>query len=352
MKWEKMHSYDVVVGRNLLAEVAPQLSGARKVLIIHPEALTTSAETLKETLDDSGIEAILATIPNGDDSKRVEVAAFCWQIMGQADFNRNDAIVGFGGGTTTDMAGFVASTWLRGVKLVLVPTTLLAMVDAAIGGKTGINTAEGKNLVGTFYLPSAVIADVETLRTLPKNDLLAGFAEVVKYGFIIDPEILDIVEKDLDLVLDLDGDVLISLIQRSIDIKRSITEQDFQEAGVREILNYGHTLGHAIEHVERYQWRHGAAISIGMVFAAELAFSTGKITEVDLDRHRSILSSLGLPISYRGDRWDQLKAAMKRDKKARAGILRFVVLDRMGKATIMPSATDEQLFNAFQAIID
>lgn len=347
-----MQDYEVVVGRNLLEEVAPRLPGAKKVLIIHPEALSTSAEALKESLDAAGLEAILATIPNGDDSKRVEVAAFCWQIMGQADFNRNDAIIGFGGGTATDMAGFVASTWLRGVKLVLIPTTLLAMVDAAIGGKTGINTAEGKNLVGTFYLPSAVIADVETLRTLPKNDLLAGFAEVVKYGFILDPTILDIIESDLESALDLDGEILIGLIEKSIQLKRTVTEQDFTESGLREILNYGHTLGHAIEHVERYQWRHGAAISIGMVFAAELAFAAGRISEAELDRHRSILSALGLPIKYRGDRWEQLKAAMKRDKKARAGILRFVVLDRIGKASVLASATDEQLFNAFQAIID
>ncbi|MEO0027745.1 MAG: hypothetical protein RL716_1076, partial [Actinomycetota bacterium] len=195
--------YEVVIGRALLGEVPLALgSGVSKVLVVHPVGLTPSAELLRETLLEAGYEAILAGVPDSEDAKRVEVAAFCWQIMGQADFTRTDAVIGFGGGSTTDLAGFVAATWLRGVKLIQVPTTLLAMVDAAIGGKTGINTSEGKNLVGVFHAPSAVIIDLDTLISLPKNEILAGFGEVVKYGFIADPRILEIIEADVNVATD------------------------------------------------------------------------------------------------------------------------------------------------------
>ncbi len=347
-----MHDYPVIVGRALLDEVHKHLDGVKKVLIVHPQALTSSAEQLKENLDAHNLEVILAGIPDGDDSKRVEVASFAWQIMGQADFNRNDAVIGFGGGATTDMAGFIASTWLRGVRYVAIPTTLLAMVDAAIGGKTGLNTTEGKNLVGTFYLPSAVIADIDTLSTLPKNDLIAGFAEIVKYGFVYKPSMLDEIQQNLGEVTDPNSDLLLSLIEQSIEIKRRVTESDFRETGEREFLNYGHTLGHAIEHVERYQWRHGAAISIGMVFAAELSLARGNLDERQVDLHRSILSSLGLPVSYRGDRWPQLFDALKRDKKVRGGIIRFVTLEDFGKPEISSSLTEEELFTTYQSIID
>lgn len=347
-----MHEYPVIVGRALLDEVHKHLDGVRKVLVVHPQALTSSAEELKLNLDSHKFEVILAGIPDGDDSKRVEVASFAWQIMGQADFNRNDAVLGLGGGATTDMAGFIASTWLRGVKYIAIPTTLLAMVDAAIGGKTGLNTSEGKNLVGTFYLPSAVIADIDTLKTLPKHDLTAGFAEVVKYGFVYQPKILDVVEDNLDSVLDPDSGLLEELINQSIAIKREVTENDFRESGEREFLNYGHTLGHAIENVERYQWRHGAAISIGMVFAAELSMSKGNLDEKQVDRHRKLLSSLGLPVSYRGDRWPQLFDALKKDKKVRGGIIRFVTLKGFGKPEITSSLTEEELFSTYQSIID
>ena len=347
-----MHEYPVIVGRALLDEVHKHLDGVRKVLVVHPQALTSSAEELKLNLDSHKFEVILAGIPDGDDSKRVEVASFAWQIMGQADFNRNDAVLGLGGGATTDMAGFIASTWLRGVKYIAIPTTLLAMVDAAIGGKTGLNTSEGKNLVGTFYLPSAVIADIDTLKTLPKHDLTAGFAEVVKYGFVYQPKILDVVEDNLDSVLDPDSGLLEELINQSIAIKREVTENDFKESGEREFLNYGHTLGHAIENVERYQWRHGAAISIGMVFAAELSMSKGNLDEKQVDRHRKLLTSLGLPVSYRGDRWPQLFDALKKDKKVRGGIIRFVTLKGFGKPEITSSLTEEELFSTYQSIID
>ena len=339
-----------VVGRGLLDEIPTALDGVKKVLIVHPQALSATAEAIRERLAVQGFEAILAEVPNGEDAKRIEVAAFCWGIMGQADFHRNDAVIGLGGGATTDLAGFVAATWLRGVRSVLIPTTLLGMVDAAVGGKTGVNTSEGKNLVGAFHLPHRVIIDLDTLETLPKNDLIAGMAEVAKYGFISDPWILDALEDPS--AVDPKSDLIEELVERSVAFKERGTEADFKESGEREYLNYGHTLGHAIEHAERYKWRHGAAISIGMVFAAELSMLSGKLSEADLERHRKVLGALGLPLSYRADRWDQLLATMQRDKKARSGALRFVVLDQIGKPSILSAPTPELLFTAFQAIVE
>ncbi|MEY4648527.1 MAG: hypothetical protein RL009_943 [Actinomycetota bacterium] len=349
---EGVDAYDIHVGRALLETVVSVVpEKVQKVLVVHQTALSASAEVLSDALKAGGFEVIQASIPDGEEAKRVEVAAWCWGLMGQADFTRTDAVVGFGGGAATDLAGFVAATWLRGVALVQVPTTLLGMVDAAIGGKTGINTAEGKNLVGAFYAPSSVVCDLDTLETLPRNELLAGFGEVVKYGFIQDERILELLETQLEAATDVHSEVFREIVERCIAIKARVVSSDFKEAGLREILNYGHTLGHAVELAERYAWRHGAAISVGMMFVAELARLAGRLPESVVDRHRSILESLGLPTTYRGDKWDQLLGAMQRDKKSRAGTLRFVVLDDVGKPTIMTAPTPEMLFAAYQEIV-
>ena len=342
--------YDVTIGRDLVANIADTLGGSvAKVLIVHPATLGAKANALRESLV-GRYEVLLAEVPEAEDAKRVEVAAFCWQIMGQTDFTRTDAVIGFGGGATTDLAGFVAATWLRGVKLIQVPTTVLGMVDASIGGKTGINTAEGKNLVGSFYDPAAVLVDLDTLDTLPRNEILAGFAEIVKCGFIGDPTILDTIEADVEVATDPSTPEFRSLIEKSIALKARVVSEDFKESGLREILNYGHTLGHAIEHAERYRWRHGAAISVGMVFAAELASLAGKLDPSVVDRHRSILKSLTLPIDYPVGRWQTLLATMQRDKKARAGMLRFIVLEGVGKPTTLAGPEEPMLFAAYQEV--
>lgn len=336
---EGENPYDVVIGHHLLGELGALLgAGVRRVLVIHPGALTASAEAVREDLVAQGYQAFLAEVPEAEEAKSVQVAAFLWQVLGQADFTRSDAIVGLGGGATTDLAGFVAATWLRGMTVVQVPTTLLAMVDAAIGGKTGINTAEGKNLVGAFHPPAGVLCDLETLDSLPVHDRVAGLGEVIKAGFIADERILEIVEADPQGLTApvLTGDArgaLRELIERSIAIKARVVAQDLREADLREILNYGHTFGHAIEHVERFSWRHGAAVSVGMVFAAELARLAGRLDDAVVDRHRSVLTSVGLPVTYRGDRWEPLLAAMRRDKKSRGDLLRFVVLDGIARPT-------------------
>ncbi len=342
--------YDVLVGHGLLESLHEQLgSRVAKVLIVYPPTLGAKATALRERLLER-YEVYLAEVPDAEDAKRIEVAAFCWQVMGQTDFTRTDAVVGLGGGATTDLAGFVAATWLRGVRLVQCPTSVAGIVDAAIGGKTGINTAEGKNLVGSFYAPAAVVVDLDTLDTLPRNEILAGFAEIVKCGFIGEPEILDIVEADVDRATDPRSPEFRRVVELSIALKARVVSEDFKEAGLREILNYGHTLGHAIEHAERYRWRHGAAISVGMVFAAELGRIAGSLSDEVVDRHRNILSSLTLPIDYPLGRWQTLLATMQRDKKARAGMMRFIVLDEIGKPSVLAGPEEALLFAAYQEV--
>ncbi len=342
--------YDVVIGRNILHLIEDQLgTGVAKVLIVHPATLGARAARLRESLLDR-YEVLLAEIPDAEAGKRVEVAAFCWGVMGQSDFTRTDAVIGFGGGSVTDLAGFVAATWLRGVTLVQVPTTLLGMVDAAIGGKTGINTAEGKNLVGSFYAPSAVLVDLDLLQGLSQMEILAGFGEVVKCGFIAEPEILDIIESGVDTATDSTTPEFRRLVELSIGLKARVVGEDFKEAGLREILNYGHTLGHAVEYAERFQWRHGAAVAIGMVYAAELARLTGRLGDSAVDRHRSILTSLQLPIDYPLGRWNTLLSAMQRDKKSRGGMLRFIVLDDIAKPTVLTGPDQSLLFAAYQEV--
>jgi 3-dehydroquinate synthase len=342
--------YEIVIGRDILSTL-PELIGpnARKVLIVHPATLGARAERLRESLS-ADFEVLLAEIPDAETGKRVEVAAFCWQVMGQSDFTRTDVVIGFGGGAVTDLAGFVAATWLRGIRLINVPTTLLGMVDASIGGKTGINTNEGKNLVGAFHAPAGVVVDLDTLDGLSQMEILAGFGEVVKCGFIGEPEILDIIERDVDVATNSFSEEFRRMVELSIGLKARVVGQDFTENGLREILNYGHTLGHAVEYAERFQWRHGAAVAIGMVYAAELARLTGRLPDAVVDRHRSILTSLQLPISYPAGRWQTLLAVMKRDKKARGALLRFIVLDDIGKPTVLTGPDESLLFAAYQEI--
>ncbi|MEJ3403745.1 3-dehydroquinate synthase [Rathayibacter sp. YIM 133350] len=342
--------YDIVIGNGVAARLPEALgSGVKKVLIVHAPTLGAKAAALRESLQDR-FEVLLAEVPDAEAAKRVEVAAFCWQVMGQADFTRSDAVIGFGGGAITDLAGFVAATWLRGVRLVQVPTSVAGMVDAAIGGKTGINTTEGKNLVGAFYAPAAVLCDLDTLDTLPRNEILAGFAEIVKAGFIESPEILDIIEADVDAVTDPTTPQFRRVLELAVAMKARVVGEDFTEQGLREILNYGHTLGHAIEHAERYQWRHGAAVAVGMVFAAELARLSGRLSDAVVDRHRSILTSLSLPTEYPVGRWNTLLATMQRDKKARGGMLRFIVLDDLARPTVLQAPETALLFAAYQEI--
>ena len=342
--------YDVVIGKGLLDELVEAVKGSSKVAIIHQPTLAATAEATRDELVAAGIEAHRVEVPDAEDGKALSVAAFCWEVLGRMGLDRQGTVVALGGGAVTDLGGFVAGTWMRGVRLVNVPTTLLGMVDAAVGGKTGINTEAGKNLVGVFHEPSAVVVDLATLTTLPRNELVAGMAEVIKGGFIADPVILDLIEADPQAALDPEGDVLPELIRRKIQVKADVVASDLRESSLREILNYGHTLAHAIERRERYRWRHGAAVSVGMVFVAELARLAGKLDDATADRHRSILTSIGLPVGYDADALPQLIEGMLGDKKTKSGVLRFVVLDGLAKPSRLEGPDPALLAAAYSAI--
>ncbi len=350
-------SYDVLIGTGLLGELPAMLGRTvQRVAVIHPHALAATGEVIREDLAAQGYEAIAIEVPDGEEAKLAPVASYCWQVLGQTGFTRSDAVVTVGGGSTTDVGGFVAATWLRGVKVVHMPTTLLAMVDAAVGGKTGINTSEGKNLVGSFHEPAGVLCDLAALATLPRNELISGMAEVVKCGFISDPTILTLVEEDPADALSLGSARLRELIERAVQVKVDVVVTDLKETGGasghpgREALNYGHTLGHSIERAERYKFRHGAAISIGMVFVAELARLAGKLSDQTAERHRAILESLGLPVSYAGATWQQLLDGMKIDKKSRGDLLRFVVLEDVGRPVVLEGPDPTLLAAAYAEI--
>jgi 3-dehydroquinate synthase len=321
----------VIIGTGLLGELGRILDGRHRVAILHQPVLSQTAEAIRSHLSDKGIDAHRVEIPDAEGGKELPVVGFIWEVLGRIGVGRKDAIVSLGGGAATDVAGFAAATWLRGVDIVHVPTTLLGMVDAAVGGKTGINTDAGKNLVGAFHQPAAVLIDLATLETLPRNEIVAGMAEIVKAGFIADPVILDLIEAEPEAALDPAGAVLGELIRRAVAVKAEVVAADEKESQLREILNYGHTLAHAIERRERYQWRHGAAVSVGLVFAAELGRLAGRLDDDTAERHRSILTSLGLPVTYDADALPQLLEYMAGDKKTRAGVLRFVVLDGLAK---------------------
>ena len=267
------------------------------------------------------------------------------------------SIVSVGGGATTDLAGYVAATWLRGIRIVHVPTTLLGMVDAAVGGKTGINTDAGKNLVGSFWSPSGVLCDLTALETLPRNDLLAGMAEVVKVGFVRDTSILTDVRRDPRAATDPSGDLLADLVRRAVQVKADVVGLDFRETSAsaggdigREVLNYGHTFGHAVERRERNRWRHGAAVAVGMMYVAELSALGGRLSEADVDVHREVLQALELPTTYAGGHWDQLLGAMSVDKKARGSLLRFVVLQGLGSPVVWEGPDPALLTAAYASI--
>ncbi|WP_101832720.1 3-dehydroquinate synthase [Frankia canadensis] len=338
--------YDVVLGEGVLGDLGEIVAGRTRAAVIHSVALRATAEAVVADLRaNAEVEAYAIEVPDGERAKQLLVAGHCWDALGRIGLTRDDVVIGLGGGTVTDLAGFVAASWLRGVDVVQVPTTVLAMVDAAVGGKTGIDTDAGKNLVGAFHQPLTVLCDLATLTSLPAVEIRSGLAEVVKTGFIADGVILDLLDDDPTGAAHLP-----ELIERSIRVKADVVSGDPREAGRREVLNYGHTLGHAIEKVEGFGWRHGAAISVGMVFAAELSRLAVGLDGATADRHRDLLSRVGLPVAYRGDRWPALLDAMRVDKKSRGRRLRFIGLAAQGETVIVDGPDVGLLISAYEAV--
>ena len=342
--------YQVVIGSGVTSELPALLGdGVKQVLLVHPKALADLVPRIERDLLSAGFDVVLAAVPDGEPAKTADVAAGLWSLLGRRAFTRSDAVVAVGGGATTDLAGFVAATWLRGIAVVQLPTTLLGMVDAAVGGKTAIDTAEGKNLVGSFHPPTGVLCDLASLRTLPRAELVSGLAEVVKTGFVADERILELVEADPAAATDPATETVRELVERSVAFKAEVVGDDLRETGRREVLNYGHTLGHAVELVEEFRWRHGEAVSVGLVYAAELAAAVGRLPSDVVARHRSVLSSLGLPTTYDGP-WPAVLEAMRVDKKARGVVLRFVVLDGIGRPGRLEGPDDDLLAATYERL--
>lgn len=348
--------YDVVVGHDLAARL-PEILGesVQRVAVLYAGELGELAQPVVDGLVEH-YDVLALGLPDGERAKTAPVAADCWEALGEAGFTRSDAVVTVGGGATTDLGGFVAATWLRGVRVVHVPTTVLAMVDAAVGGKTGINTGAGKNLVGSFHEPAGVLCDLSLLATLPRAELVAGLGEVVKCGFIADPVILDLVEGTDAADLTAESAVLRELVERAIRVKIDVVVDDLRETGGsgghpgREVLNYGHTLAHAIERTSDYSVRHGEAVAIGAVYVAELAARAGSLDPGLVERHRAAFGRVGLPTSYSDASFEDLHAAMKIDKKSRGSQLRFVVLDDVAVPRILAGPSEADLRAAYEAI--
>lgn len=344
------HTYSVVIDRNILNLVNVYLSGVSQVAVIHPKSMADVAGAVRANL--LGVSSIGIEIPDAENAKTTQVLEFCWSALGEAGFTRNDLIISIGGGATTDLAGFVGATWLRGVKVLHIPTTLLAMVDAAVGGKTGINTAAGKNLVGAIHSPIAVICDLDFLSSQSPQDYISGLAEIIKCGFIRDSRILELIESDLEGAKKPTWEHAAEIIARAIQVKAEVVGKDLREtlgtASGREILNYGHTFGHAVERQENFTWRHGDAVSVGMMFVAQLAHLAGHLSADVVTRHEAILSGVGLPTKYDAGTFDQLLSNMRIDKKSRGDQLRFIILENVGQPGIL-QAPDTALLIAAHA---
>lgn len=348
--------YDVVVGRGL-ADRLPGMLGesVQRVALIYAEPLHELAQAALDVLVEH-YDVLALAVPDGERAKSASVAHECWEALGDSGFTRSDAVVTFGGGATTDLGGFVAATWLRGVRVVHMPSTVLGMVDAAVGGKTGIDTGAGKNLVGAFHEPAGVLCDLALLDGLPAAEISAGLGEVVKCGFIADPAILDLVEGDPAAAQDPASPVLRELVERAIKVKIDVVVEDLKETGGadghpgREVLNYGHTLAHAIERATDYETRHGEAVALGCIYVAEVARREGLIDDALADRHAAAFGAVGLPTTWSGADFAELRATMAVDKKSRGSQLRLVVLHGLARPRILAGPPEESLSAAYAVL--
>lgn len=332
------HSYKILFGVDWREELRKISSAHEKVLVLIPAPLHEIFG-----INNLGLNNLrIIQTPDGEAAKTQEFLSKVWFECGDFGLTRSDCIVGIGGGSTTDLAGFAAASWLRGIAWHAIPTTLAGMVDAAIGGKTGINSDHGKNLIGAFHSPVSVVVDTSFLKTLSPRDFSAGMAEVIKAGFIADPKILDLV---LSVSENTD-----EIIWRSVKVKADVVSADFKESRLREILNYGHTLGHAIEKNENYELRHGEAVSIGLIFAAELSNILDKLSKTNVEKHRELLSHFNLPISYKPGAFPRLLEIMAGDKKSRGSNLRFIGIAKIGEPIWLETVTSDQLMQAYERI--
>ena len=340
------HEYEVFIGCDWQSTLKQSLAPYTRVALVYSSAMRDQIKRFQP----ENTEIHYFEVSDGEGAKTAQSLQSLWNWLGAAGFTRSDAVVGIGGGTITDLAGFAAASWLRGIDWIAVPTTVAGMVDAAIGGKTGINSDYGKNLIGAFHSPQKVLIDASWLKTLSDRDFAAGLAEVVKCGFIVDSQILELLKgKNLSAIRN-DAALVQDLITRSVAVKAHVVASDFKESFGREVLNYGHTLGHAIEIHSKYSLRHGEAVSIGLVFAAHLAGVKGLLDSVSIAAHEQILSEIGLPTKYPSDSWQHLYPLLALDKKSRGHQLRFVALSGIGKTLRIEDANESELRAAYERI--
>jgi 3-dehydroquinate synthase len=347
-------SYDIHIGEGIRlhapALLPASLQGCRRFLLISDSNISPLyAADISQALIPIGAEVREVVVPAGETTKSVTCLSRIWEAAVEARLDRHSAFVALGGGVVGDLAGFAAATYLRGVPFVQVPTSLLAMVDSAVGGKTGMNLPQGKNLVGAFHQPARVVADLDVLQTLPPREFSAGMAEVIKYGVIYDAELFSFLEANVERIRSLDRKVLAHLVKRSCEIKAEVVRQDEREGGLRAILNFGHTLGHAIENVVGYgEWLHGEAIAAGMVYAARVSERVHGFPAAHTQRLINLFRAFDLPVDWSGLSWQDIFLAMTADKKARDAVPRFVLAKQMGEVGLPEEVALEQLQQVFE----
>lgn len=347
----KERSYKIIIDTNSIDKLGDEIKhynfSPKTAIISNPTVFSLYGERVSNSVKNIGLEPVNILIPDGEEYKNLDTVKTIYTELLKARLDRKSSIIALGGGVVGDIAGFCASTYMRGISYIQVPTTLLAQVDSSVGGKTGVDHELGKNMIGTFYQPKLVFIDVNTLTTLPKNQLLAGLAEVIKYGVIYDNELFSYLETYKDLIMNLDSNALIHIIKRSCEIKADIVSRDERESGLRAILNYGHTIGHAIETVTKYKrFLHGEAIAIGMCIEAEFSNKLGLLNNKDLSKIINLIKTYGLPAEIPNDiNISSLCVAIKLDKKAIAGELRFILPETIGKVKIHKGISENDIRN-------
>jgi len=339
-------SYPILIDNGLLAGIGQDLKnrGVAKRFVVVADSTVAGiyGERVLDSLRQADLTPEIVTFPAGEASKTLATVAELASRLARAGVDRKDGLIALGGGVTGDLTGFLAATYMRGIAFVQIPTTLLAQVDSSVGGKTGVDIPEGKNLVGAFYQPRAVYIDSLALRSLPPAELLNGIAEVIKYGVIYDREFFEFLEAERNAILALDLPVLERVIETCCTIKADVVAQDEREADLRRILNFGHTIGHAVEADSDYQLAHGSAVAIGMVAASKLAVAKGMLDKLDADRLEALISAFGLPTAIPTNaQRDRLKGYLLTDKKTVAGRPFFVLPTAIGKVEITAEVSEE-----------
>ncbi len=329
-----------------------KLEGRKICLVSDSNVAPLYAKEVIGLLEKEGFFCVSYTFPAGEASKNLDTVASLYEFLIEQSFDRNDVLLALGGGVTGDLTGFAAATYLRGIRFIGMPTSLLSMVDSSIGGKTGVDYKAYKNMVGAFYQPSAVYINVSALQTLPEREFLAGMGEVVKHGFILDKEYHGFLKENVSSVLAKDSEALFSMIHQSLCIKRGVVERDPKEKGERALLNFGHTIGHAIEKLNEFALLHGECVSVGMVAAAELSVLRGVLSRAEADEVKALLVAYGMMTEVASLEKDVLLSVCHRDKKADGSKIKFILLNKIGQAFIDAEVSDEEIWSAFQTILE